>query len=101
MPLIAATCARSSMTQAIGMIGIGLMGHGIARNVVKRGFPLTVMDHPGNRPLDELLATGARVCPTAAAVAAEADVVILCVTGSPQGEEGLTRPRRGRGAPGH
>jgi 3-hydroxyisobutyrate dehydrogenase-like beta-hydroxyacid dehydrogenase len=80
------------MTQAIGMIGIGLMGHGIARNVVKRGFPLTVMDHPGNRPLDELLATGARVCPTAAAVAAEADVVILCVTGSPQVEAVLTGP---------
>ncbi|PPQ28566.1 NAD(P)-dependent oxidoreductase [Rhodopila globiformis] len=80
------------MTQAIGMIGIGLMGHGIARNVVKRGFPLTVMDHPGNRPLDELLAAGVQVRPTAAAVAAEADVVILCVTGSPQVEAVLAGP---------
>jgi 3-hydroxyisobutyrate dehydrogenase-like beta-hydroxyacid dehydrogenase len=68
------------------------MGHGIARNVLKRGFPLTVMDHPGNRPLDELLAAGVRVRPTAAAVAAEADVVILCVTGSPQVEAVLTGP---------
>ncbi|HEX2941129.1 MAG TPA: NAD(P)-dependent oxidoreductase, partial [Rhodopila sp.] len=80
------------MTQTIGMIGIGLMGHGIARNVIKRGFPLTVMDHPGNRPLDELLAGGVRVRPTAAAVAADADVVILCVTGSPQVEAVLTGP---------
>lgn len=80
------------MTQAIGMVGIGLMGHGIARNVVKNGFPLTVMDHPGNRPLDELLAAGTQVRPTAAAVAADADVVILCVTGSPQVEAVLTGP---------
>lgn len=80
------------MKQAIGMIGIGLMGHGIARNVVKHGFPLIVMEHPGNQPLDDLLAAGTQVRPTAAAVAADADVVILCVTGSPQVEAVLTGP---------
>jgi len=74
------------------MIGIGLMGHGIATNIVRRGFPLAVMEHPGNQPLDELRAAGARVEPTAAAVAAGADVVILCVTGSPQVEAVLTGP---------
>ncbi len=35
-----------------GMIGIGLMGHGIASNLVKHGYTLTVMDHPGNQPWD-------------------------------------------------
>ena len=78
------------MTQQIGMIGIGLMGHGIARNVLKHGFPLAVMDHPGNRPLDELRAAGVHVRASAAEVAADADVVILCVTGSPQVEAVLT-----------
>ena len=33
----------------IGMIGIGLMGHGIASNLVKKGQSLTVLEHPGNQ----------------------------------------------------
>lgn len=79
------------MTTSVGMIGIGLMGHGIARNVVGRGgFPLTVLDHPGNRPVDDLRSAGARVVATAGEVAAGADVLILCVTGSPQVEAVLT-----------
>ncbi|KAB2902977.1 MAG: NAD(P)-dependent oxidoreductase [Burkholderiaceae bacterium] len=69
----------------IGMIGIGLMGHGIARNVAKH-YPLVVLDHPGNQPLDELQAAGARIVACARDVAAAADVVILCVTGTPQVE---------------
>jgi 3-hydroxyisobutyrate dehydrogenase-like beta-hydroxyacid dehydrogenase len=79
------------MTTAVGMVGIGLMGHGIARNVLGRGrFPLTILDHPGNQPIDDLIAAGARVAATAAEVAAASDVVILCVTGSPQVEAVLT-----------
>ncbi len=74
----------------VGMIGIGLMGHGIARNVLKHGFPLTILDHPGNRPSDDLVAAGAGVRQTPAEVAAEVDVVILCVTGAPQVEAVLT-----------
>jgi 3-hydroxyisobutyrate dehydrogenase-like beta-hydroxyacid dehydrogenase len=80
------------MKQTVGMVGIGLMGHGIATNLVKHGHPLAVMTHPGNQPLDALLAAGAQALPTAAAVAAQADVVILVLTGSPQVEEVLTGP---------
>ncbi|WP_144113191.1 NAD(P)-dependent oxidoreductase [Paraburkholderia sp. BCC1886] len=74
------------MTQRIGMIGIGLMGHGIARNVLKHGYPLTVVEHPGNQPLDELRASGVKTVQSGAALAREADIVILCVTGSPEVE---------------
>jgi 3-hydroxyisobutyrate dehydrogenase len=77
----------------IGIIGVGLMGHGIARNVLLRGgHELTFLDHPGNQPVDELLRLGARSVSTPADVAAEAEVVILCVTGSPQVEAVLTGP---------
>ena len=65
------------MTQSVGLIGVGLMGHGLARNILKRGFPLTIMNHPGNRPLDELLAAGVQVRDTAAQVAAAVDVAII------------------------
>ena len=74
------------MKQKIGMIGIGLMGHGIARNIAKHGYPLTVLEHAGNQPLDELQAAGVTTQTSAKDVAAASDVVILCVTGTPQVE---------------
>ena len=49
----------------IGMIGLGLMGLGIATNIVKKGFALTAMEHPGNQPLGDLIAAGAHTAPTA------------------------------------
>ena len=45
----------------VGIIGVGLMGHGIARNVLMRGhFPLVFLDHPGNQPVDDLVSLGAK-----------------------------------------
>jgi len=77
----------------VGIIGVGLMGHGIARNVLRRGgFALSFLDHPGNQPTDELLGLGAQAMDTSTKVAAASDVVILCVTGSPQVEAILTGP---------
>jgi len=70
----------------IGMVGLGLMGLGIATNIVKKGFALTAMEHPGNQPLGELIAAGAHTAGTAQAVAQASDTVILCVNGSAQVE---------------
>jgi len=79
----------NAATRRIGMIGIGMMGHGIASNIVKHGHPLAFLEHPGNQPVDALVAAGARPMPTIGALAAESDVVILCVTGSPEVESVL------------
>ena len=72
------------------------MGHGIARNVLKHGgFTLGFLDHPGNQPTDEIVARGGHSCATVAEVVDGAEVVLLCVTGSPQvealvaGEDGI------------
>ena len=54
----------------IGMVGIGLMGHGIATNLVIHGHALAVLEHPGNQPLDGLKAAGAQAFTSAAALAA-------------------------------
>ena len=75
-----------------GLIGVGLMGHGIARNVLKGGFALSFLDHPGNQPVDEITGLGAQSCASSTEVAAASDVVILCVTGSPQVEAIITGP---------
>ncbi|MGO4329068.1 NAD(P)-dependent oxidoreductase [Cupriavidus sp. 2TAF22] len=78
--------------KTIGMIGIGMMGHGIATNIAKHGHPLVLLDHPGNQPLDKLLAAGATTAATPAEVTRAADAVILCVTGTPEVEDVLFRP---------
>jgi 3-hydroxyisobutyrate dehydrogenase-like beta-hydroxyacid dehydrogenase len=71
----------------VGFIGLGLMGHGIAKNLVSKGFPLTVRVHRNRKPAEDILAAGAKEVKTSAELARVSDVVILCVTGSPQIEE--------------
>ena len=71
----------------IGFIGIGLMGHGIAKNLVTKGFPLTVRVNRNRAPLADLIAAGAKEVKTNADVARNSDIVFLCVTGAPQVEE--------------
>jgi 3-hydroxyisobutyrate dehydrogenase-like beta-hydroxyacid dehydrogenase len=71
----------------IGFIGLGLMGHGMAKNLVGKGFPLTIRVHRNRKPAEDILAAGAKEAKTNAELARASDVVILCVTGSPQVEE--------------
>ncbi|HEX3631245.1 MAG TPA: NAD(P)-dependent oxidoreductase, partial [Casimicrobiaceae bacterium] len=76
----------------IGFIGLGLMGHGIAKNLIAKGFPLTVRVHRNRKPAEDILAAGASEVATNAELARASDVVILCVTGSPQIEEIVYAP---------
>ena len=76
--------------KTIGMIGIGMMGHGIASNLARHGYGLVLFEHPGNQPLAALLAAGATTTASAAQLAARCDAVILVLTGSPQVEQVLT-----------
>lgn len=71
----------------VGFIGLGLMGHGMAKNLVGKGFPLTIRVHRNRKPAEDILAAGAKEAKTNAELARASDVVILCVTGSPQVEE--------------
>jgi 3-hydroxyisobutyrate dehydrogenase-like beta-hydroxyacid dehydrogenase len=73
----------------IGLIGAGLMGCGIASNLLKNAYALTVLEHVGNQPLNDLIALGAKTVATPALLAQETELIILCVTGSPQVEEVL------------
>jgi len=76
----------------VGIIGVGMMGHGIALNILKHGHALTLLDHPGNQPVDDLLAAGAATAGTPAEVAAKSETLILCLTGSPQVEAVVHEP---------
>ncbi|RFC62220.1 NAD(P)-dependent oxidoreductase [Fulvimarina endophytica] len=68
--------------RTVGMIGVGMMGHGIAANLVAKGWPLHYLDHAGNQPTEDLDSVGARRESDAASLVAKIDVLILCVTGS-------------------
>ena len=72
--------------ESVGFIGVGLMGQGMARNLVDKGFPLTVMGHRNRKPVEELVAAGAVEAKTAKELAARSGIIFLCVTGSAQVE---------------
>ena len=63
------------------------MGHGMAKNLLEKGFSVTAMAHRNRVPLEDLLQKGAHEAATPRAVAEASEVVILCVTGSPQVEQ--------------
>jgi 3-hydroxyisobutyrate dehydrogenase-like beta-hydroxyacid dehydrogenase len=71
----------------IGFAGIGLMGHGIAKNLVTKGYPLAMKLHRNRAIAQDLFAAGATEAASHAELARGADIVILCVTGAPQVEE--------------
>lgn len=77
----------------IGFIGIGMMGHGMAKHLLAKGFPLSFVVHRNRSRIADLAAAGATEAKTPAALAAQSDVVILCVTGSPQVEENILGPQ--------
>ncbi|MFO1068304.1 MAG: NAD(P)-dependent oxidoreductase [Geminicoccaceae bacterium] len=77
----------------IGYIGVGLMGHGAARNILERGgYPLTIMAHRNREPVDDLVARGAREAADPAAVAAASDIVFLCLPSSVEVEATVYGP---------
>ena len=75
---------------AIGFIGAsGLMGHGMAKNLLAKGHAVSLTVHRNRERVADLLAAGAREADNAAALAATSEFVFLCVTGSPQVEASL------------
>lgn len=73
-------------TTRIGFIGVGLMGHGMAKNLVEAGYPLTVLGHRNRQPVEDLIGRGVREAASASALAEQSDVIFLCLPGSPQVE---------------
>ena len=80
----------------IGFVGAsGLMGHGMAKNLLAKGHALTLTVHRNRDRVADLLAAGARQADDAATPARDSEIVFICVTGSPQveatvlGERGL------------
>jgi 3-hydroxyisobutyrate dehydrogenase-like beta-hydroxyacid dehydrogenase len=87
----AASTPTPETRQRIGFIGVGLMGHGMAKNILKAGYPTTVMGHHNRKPVEDLKKRGAREAKTPKALAAASDVIFICVTSSVQVEDLIRR----------
>ena len=73
----------SQAAEKIGFVGIGLMGHGIARNIVDKGYPLTVFARQDSEALTDLKTRGAVRAESLEALARASSIIFLCLTDSP------------------
>jgi 3-hydroxyisobutyrate dehydrogenase-like beta-hydroxyacid dehydrogenase len=78
--------------EKIGFVGVGFMGHGMAKNLVEKGWPLTVLGHRNREPIEDLKKRGAAEATSARDLAEKSDIAVLCVTGSPQVESVIGGP---------
>jgi 3-hydroxyisobutyrate dehydrogenase-like beta-hydroxyacid dehydrogenase len=72
--------------ERIGFVGVGLMGHGMAGNLLKAGYPVAVIAHRNRAPVEDLVRRGATEAASLAALAAQATVIHICAPGSPEVE---------------
>ena len=71
----------------IGYIGVGLMGHGAAKNIVIKGYPLTVFDPYAKDSVRDLVQRGATEAASVLDLASKSDVVFLNLPSSQDVEQ--------------
>ncbi|MGD0286646.1 MAG: NAD(P)-dependent oxidoreductase [Acidimicrobiales bacterium] len=82
---------NEGLTLKVGFVGLGTMGAAMAANLARAGFPLTVWNRTPGRA-GPLLALGAVEAHSPREVARASEVVVTCVTDSPQVAEVLFGP---------
>jgi len=73
------------MAQKIGFIGLGIMGSGMAKNLLKAGCELTVWNRTREK-MEPLVAAGAAPAAHPADAAANSDITMICVSDTPDVE---------------
>ena len=74
------------MTEKVGFAGTGLMGRGMAKNILAAGYPVAVVAHRSRAPVEDLVRLDATELHSYRELAAGSDIVVLCVTGTPEVE---------------
>ena len=74
------------MTIRIGFAGLGIMGQGMAANILREKHPLTVWNRTKKRT-EKIENDGAQVAETPAELASQSDIIIVCVSDTPDVEE--------------
>ncbi|WP_144183366.1 NAD(P)-dependent oxidoreductase [Elioraea rosea] len=76
----------------VGYIGVGLMGHGAAKHILRNGYPLTILGHRNRAPVDDLLTRGATEAHTPSEMARTSDIVFLCLPSAAEVEATVLGP---------
>jgi 3-hydroxyisobutyrate dehydrogenase len=76
-------------TDRVGFIGLGIMGRGMSHNLLDAGFELTVWNRTAERAR-EVVDAGATLVGSPAEVAQACDIVVTCVSDTPDVEQVLT-----------
>lgn len=63
----------------VGLIGVGLMGHGLGKNLIDAGFPLAIVAHRRRDRVEDLLERGASESSSILHLAKQSDIVIGCL----------------------
>lgn len=71
---------------SVGFIGLGIMGHAMADNLIDAGVDTAVWNRTPSRG-EDLVARGAWTAPHPRDIASECEVVLLCVSDTPDVEE--------------
>ena len=78
--------------QTVGLVGAGLMGRGIGKNLLEKEFDLTVVAHRNRAVVDELIGLGATEVGSVAELAAAGDFVVTCLPSIPAVNEVFEGP---------
>lgn len=73
------------MSEKVGFVGLGIMGRGMAHNLLKAGYSVRVWNRTASR-MDEFVEAGAEAASSPADVAAHCDIIITCVSDTPDVE---------------
>ncbi len=73
------------MNERIGFIGLGIMGRGMVDNLMRAGFDLTVWNRTAGR-MTAFVERGANAADSPKAVAENSDIIIICVSDTPDVE---------------
>jgi 3-hydroxyisobutyrate dehydrogenase len=74
------------MAELVGFIGLGIMGQGMVRNLLKAGFEVNIWNRTAKR-MDPLVEAGAKKTNSPADLASKCDIVITCVSDTPDVQE--------------
>ena len=85
----------SSTKPVVGFIGVGFMGHGMAKNIRLGGYDLWVKGHRNRTPVENLVSMGAKEAASAKEMAQNCDIIHICLPNSAyveaviRGEDGI------------
>jgi len=72
--------------ERVGFVGVGLMGHGMAKNILQAGHEVSVIAHRNRAPIEDLVSHGASEVTSLPDIARSATIIHICAPGSPQVE---------------